>query len=211
MAKRWKKEELTYMKRYAKTRRVDELAERFKTDREAVAEKLAELGLTAVDSVVRIKLEHDPLVKVYEKAVRTLHRGQIKEARKLFEEVAGETDRPELGARARQYLRVCDERDRAGADSQAEDPYLEAVYERNRGDLEAALELCARGGRQSKDDRFAFLAASIHALQGDTENAVKFLELAIEMNPKNRVHAYYDADFKALRGEPRVAELLAVG
>jgi hypothetical protein len=63
-----------------------------------------------------------------------------------------------------------------------------------------ALELCKRGGRQGKDERFAYLAASIHALRGEHDDALKLLELATEMNPKNRIHAYHDPDFAALRG-----------
>ena len=76
-------------------------------------------------------------------------------------------------------------------------------------DLDAALEICSRGGRQSKDDRFAHLAASIHAVRGDIDKAAKFLELAIQLNPRNRVLAFHDPDFEALREEPEHADLFA--
>ena len=51
-----------------------------------------------------------------------------------------------------------------------------------------------------KDERFAYLAASIHAAEGRTDEAAKALSRAIELNPKNRVHAFHDPDFAELRG-----------
>jgi hypothetical protein len=207
MAKRWKKEDVTYLKRYAKSRKLEELAERFNTDTGTVADKLVDLGLTALDSLAKVKLSDDPLVKVYEAGVQAMHKGSWKEARKQFDRVASETDRGQLRSRARTLLAVCDERLDGGGE-EAEDPFLKAVYERNRGNLDEVLSICAAGGRQSKDERFAYLAASAHALKGDEEGAFKFLSLAIEMEPKNRVHAFYDPDFARLRGQAEFARIL---
>jgi hypothetical protein len=208
MAKRWKKEEVTYLKRYAKDRKMEELAERFKTDTDTVADKLVELGLTAQDTLAKVKLADDPLVKVYEEGVRAMHKGNWKTARGHFETVVGETDRAQLRSRARRLLEVCDERLGGDGQDQADDPFLTAVYEHNRGNLDEVLSLCAAGGRQSKDERFAYLAAAVHALKGDEEGALKFLSLAIEMEPRNRVHAFYDPDFARLRGGAEFARLL---
>ncbi len=205
MAKRWKKQDITYLKRYAKVRLLEELAKRFRTDTKTVSAKLEELGLAAKDSVVRMRLEHDPLVKVYERGLRELHRGRWKQAQKLFERILAETDQPELAERTRRHLAVCRRQQKKA--SPAKDPFLQAVYERNRGKFEEALEICSRGGRQSKDERFAYLAASIHAATGDLEKATHFLSLSIELNPKNRVHAYHDTDFSALRQSPEHASI----
>jgi tetratricopeptide (TPR) repeat protein len=202
MAKRWKKEEVTYLKRYAKKRRTEELATRFRTNTEEVNRKLAELGLKALDSGLPEPPKPDPLIPVYERGLKALYKEKWREAAKLFEKVAQETTERDLAERARRYVGVCHEHlatRKAGSD---EDPFLLAVYERNRGNLEEALALCSRGGRQSKDERFAYLAASLHSLSGDHEKAAKFLSLAIEMNPRNRVHAHYDPDFDELRDSP---------
>lgn len=204
MSKNWKKQEITYLKRYASSRRTEELAERFKTDAETVTAKLAELGLSSKDSVAKVRLEHDPMIKVYEKALKALGQGKTAGAAKLFDQVATESDRPGLADRARRYLAVCRPQKVSGPD----DPFLEAVFERNRGRLDEALDLCVRGGRQGKDDRFAYLAASIHAIKGDHEKALSVLTTAIELNPKNRIHAYYDPDFESLRSEPEFEGLL---
>ncbi len=206
MAKRWKKAEITYLKRYAARRRVAELAERFKTDAENVRRKLDELELEAAD-YQRLGVPLDPALEPLEKGVRALYAKRWKQAEKLLERAAESAEQVELGNRARRYLAVA--RERLADTEAAADPYLEAVYERNRGNLERALEICSRGGRQSKDERFAQLAASIHALNGDPEKAARFLELAIEFDPKNRVHAYHDPDFVTLREDPEYAHLFA--
>ncbi len=44
-------------------------------------------------------------------------------------------------------------------------------------------------------------------MQGDLEKAAKALGGAIEMNPKNRVHAFHDPDFGELRRSQEYASL----
>ena len=110
-------------------------------------------------------------------------------------------DRPELADRARQFLAACRQRSAAGqkAAPAEVDPFLQAVYEKNRGDFRAALEISRKGGRDQKDDRFAYLVASIHALEDRIEEAAQALAQAVELNPKNRIHAFHDSDFAELR------------
>ena len=206
MAKRWKKEEKTYLKRYAKSKRIDELIKRFRTDRDTISAQLEALGLAAKDSVVAVRLEHDPSVKTYEKAIKALGQKKWKEARDLFQNILRETDRPELADRSRRYLAVAEEKLGKNAVTKV-DPFLRAVYERNRGNLEEALALCTAGGRHGKDDRFAYLAAAIHALRGESVDAAKLLSAAIELDPKNRIHAYHDADFEELRSDEEYSSL----
>lgn len=206
MAKRWKKEQITYLKRYSTKRDIDELAKRFRTDGDTVRAKLDELGLEAAD-YKRVELPPDPALEPLEEGLEALYAKRWKQAEKLLTKAADEAEQPELGNRARRYLAAVHRQ--TAKKKAASDPYLEAVYERNRGRLDEALEICRSGGRQSKDQRFALLAASIHSLKGDLDEAARFLELAIEFDPKNRVHAYHDADFAALREEPDYAHLFA--
>lgn len=208
MAKRWKKEDETYLKRYAKTRKLAELEERFKTDRETLLAKLGEMGLAAKDSVEPLKIENDPLVKVLEKGVRALHRKQWKQALDSFEQVIDEADYSHLAQAARRYAAVA--RQNLGPQKEAKDPFLRAVLARNRGDLEEALDLSTRAGRVGKDERFAYLAAGIYAVQGELDKAASTLSGAIEMNPKNRVHAFHDPDFDELRTHQEFASLFEV-
>ena len=208
MAKRWKPTDVTYMKRYAKKRRLAELAERFKTDTATVEAKLKELGLAAHDMVVAPNLADDPNVQLFERAVQAANHKKWREAAKMFEQVRAETDLPALAQRARRYLAVCADNAGGGGDT-ASDPYLEAVVLRNQGRFEEALALCTRGGRSGKDDRFAYLAAAIHARQGEYQKAGDLLSKAIEANPRNRVVATHDEDFDSLRRSPEHSSLFA--
>ena len=85
MAKRWKSEEITYLRRYAKVKLTSELAERFKIEPDELTAKLTELGLASKDSVVEIRIEHDPLVKVYTRGTKALYAKKWRDAKTLFE------------------------------------------------------------------------------------------------------------------------------
>lgn len=148
----------------------------------------------------------DPLIEVFEKGIHAFHQQDWKEAEKQLSKVDRESDQPDLGARARVYLEVCRLRTASAVEAE-EDAFLEAVMAKNAGDLDAAMELCSRGGRRGKDDRFAYLAASVFALEGNAEEALSVLQTAIELNPENRVHAYHDRDFDDLRGTSEFARL----
>ncbi|MEZ5331012.1 MAG: hypothetical protein R2991_02940 [Thermoanaerobaculia bacterium] len=208
MAKRWKKTDVTYLKRYAKKKRVAELAERFKTDISTVQAKLAEIGVSALDSVIPTALEQSPVVEQLQRGLKLLHESKWKQAAEIFEAVAEKAQQTELIATARRYLEVCREKTarRRKTDNDT-DPYLLAVVERNRGNLEEAHAICAAGGRRSKDPRFAYLAAALFAQQEEYDESARFLELAFELDPATRVHAQLDSVFEPMRAEPGHARL----
>ncbi len=207
MAKRWKKEEITYLKRYAKQRTLEELAARFEVEADKVEEKLSELGLKTSDGMGKIDLSDDPLVQLYERGVEAAHEGKWGEAKKALRRVVDESDLAEVVQRAEQYLSVC-ERYAGDGDGSVDDAYVEAVLQLNRGELDAVEETCARGGRREKDDRFAYLAAVVAALREDHDTAKQYLETAIRLNPRNRIQAKYDLDLADARSEGAFDELL---
>lgn len=150
----------------------------------------------------------DMALIAYTDALKAMHKQDWARAVKLFEKVAHDDDRPEIAARARQYLTAAHQRlEEAEAKPGQEDAYLKAVFEKNRGNLAAALEICRRGGREKRDERFAYLAAAIHVLENRLEEAAAALGQAVELNPKNRIHAYHDADFAELRKDRELRQL----
>ncbi len=204
MAKRWQKSDISYLQRYGKTKTVEELAKRFKTDVKTVRAKLAELAPPAAGAKKAAAKSApepaDPALTAYTDALKALHKQDWAKAAKLFGKLAADEDRPDLAARARQYLAAARQRlEGEEGKSGPEDAYLKAVFEKNRGNLPAALEICRRGGRDKKDERFAYLAASIYALDDRGEEAAQALAHAVELNPKNRILAFHDADFAELR------------
>lgn len=154
----------------------------------------------------------DPVLAKFNKALETLHGKSWAKAAELFESVVQESDVPELRERARQYLSACrlqEQKAQGDAPVPDEDPYLRAVYEKNRGNYAAALELVKKNGGE-KDERYAYLAASIHAAEGRKDEAARTLTRAVELNAKNRVHAFHDPDFAELRRDPEHRQLFGL-
>jgi tetratricopeptide (TPR) repeat protein len=145
----------------------------------------------------------DPAIDHFAHGLSALQAKDWKKAAGHLEEAVEITDRADLRDRARQFLTIARQKggtaEGKAAKSPETDPYLQAVYERNRGDLKAALAIAQKGGRDQQDERFAYLAASIHAVENRLEDAAQALAKAVELNPKNRIHAFHDADFAELR------------
>ena len=141
----------------------------------------------------------DPGLDAYTAGLAALQSKDWAKAVEHLEKAVELADRPELRDKARQLLVVPRQKQGGKAKEPEVDPFLAAVYEKNRGDLQAALEISRKGGQDQKDDRFAYLVASIHAVENRIEEAAQALAKAVELNPKNRIHAFHDPDFAELR------------
>ncbi|MFY9822324.1 MAG: hypothetical protein WAM82_13155 [Thermoanaerobaculia bacterium] len=145
----------------------------------------------------------DPALDHFAHGLSALQAKDWKKAVSHLEQAVETADRPDLRDRARQFLNAARHKggpaEGTAAKGPEPDPYLQAVYERNRGDFQAALDIARKGGRDQKEDRFAYLVASIHAVENRLEDAAQALAKAVELNPKNRIHAFHDADFAELR------------
>lgn len=207
MAKEWEHKDVAYLKRYAGTKTLEELANRFAMSAREVSAKLQELSLECRPSVSSAGIYDDPVVDSFGTGLEHLSHGKWKQAQKEFEKVIAKADIPEVVDRARQMLRVCDAFQSEPSGGKKIDPFVQAVFEKNRGAYGTALEICNQGGRQAKEERFAYLAASVYALSGETDPAKAALLVAVEMNPKNRIYAYHDPDFQSLLESPEVQQL----
>ena len=201
MSKRWSKTEIAHLKRNADSQTLEELAQRFHADTADVRAKMVDLGLVGGSSE-----SHDATLEAFENGLKLVHGGNWKQAAEIFKGVVAESDAHELTDRARQYLAICE--DRLAGDQKIDDPYLAAVVSKNQGDVESAQKLAAQAGSADKDDRIAYLQASIHALAGDDDKAIEVLGKAIQLDPRNRVQAYHDPDFKDLRESEEFQDLL---
>jgi len=205
MEKHWQKSEIAHLKRHTDDQTLEELAQRFHTDPATVERKLEELGLKPGSSS---SANDEKALELYGEGLEAVHAGKWKQASKLLEKTIAATDRHHLRDRAGQFLDVC--RVRLAEDSPVEDPYTEAVYEKNRGEIDKALELCGKPAEKDDDGSYTYLLASLQALGGSEDEALETLTKAIEIDPRNRVHAYHDPDFEALRGREEFDQLLAV-
>ena len=154
-------------------------------------------------ALARSQAGADPAIDALTKGLAALQKKDWQKAAALLEKAVALADLPELRERARQFLAACQQKVQAEEPKPAKgrdaDPYLQAVYEKNRGNLKEAMEICRRGGRDQKDERFAYLAASIYALEERLDEAAQGLAKAVELNPKNRIYAFHDSDFAELR------------
>jgi len=147
-------------------------------------------------------------LKTFETGVTQMYAKKWAAAAKAFQAVSESQRGNPLGERARRYLSVCESKTSTPADEG--DNFLAAVVAKNDGDLDAAMDLCTRGGLKGRDERFAYLAAAIEGLRENLGEAARLLEAAIGMNPENRVHAYHDPDFAGLRDHPDHGSLFSV-
>ncbi|MEM7480663.1 MAG: hypothetical protein AAF481_05780 [Acidobacteriota bacterium] len=211
MARTWQTTEVSYLNRYAKTKTLDELAKRFEVDHGEISSKLIELGLVTKDGKPEPEVATDPAIGIYEEAMDRLYASDWKKATALLEKAVETTDLPELAERARQLLVSAERRIDQAKNDKDVDPFLAAVLHHNLGDFKAAQALCEKGDRLKKDERFLYLAAAIQAAQGADDQAAELLGKAIDENPKNRVYAFHDSDFDALRTSGEHDQLFELG
>ncbi len=153
--------------------------------------------------------------KEYEKAIDLFHKRHFDEAARRFEDlIEKHPDEKEFLDRARMYLTACrnGKKTKAPVASEPEEIYHAAVFEKNRGNVEKALELLRKSaGKKDGDGRVHYLAACCFALQGDVDQALQSLKKAIAADDHNRIQARLEADLSALRGTQGFTELVAGG
>lgn len=163
----------------------------------------------------RAKSQLDPklvqVMKAYDEAMRHFNQQNFRRAREAFEKVLAGPSR-ELAERARVHLAICEQRLRQPAPVRlrsADDHYHYAVSQINVGNYEAARAHLERAVKAApKADYVLYALASVAALTGEPDDALKFLSQAIKLRPENRYHARNDADFRSLEDDPRLQELL---
>src|SRR5450759_260072 len=153
--------------------------------------------------------------KEYEKAIELFHKRHFDEAARRFEDlIEKHPDEKEFLDRARMYLGACRTGKKTKGPSMAEpeELYYAAVFEKNRGNVDKALELLRKNaGRRDGDGRVHYLAACCFALQDDAEQALQSLRKAIAADDQNRIQARLEADLAPLRGTQGFTELVAGG
>jgi tetratricopeptide (TPR) repeat protein len=147
---------------------------------------------------------------LFEKAVALFHSRRFAEAASLFEKAADGPSR-DMAHVAKVHLLICAERSKPPAIefSGAEDRYNYAVALINRRELLAAeRHLVEALALAPNADHIHYALALSRGLRGDYQNARESLQRAIELEPRNRMHARNDADFADLARQPAIATLL---
>jgi tetratricopeptide (TPR) repeat protein len=225
MTKKWTDDDTRWLKTNVARLDIQTLALKLGFPLEAVQKRMRQLKLVAAEappaprksptSLKEAQKELSQARKEYEKAIDCFHKRRFDEAARRFEELIEKyPDEKEFRDRAKMYLAACrnGKKSRGTVPNEPEELYHHAVFEKNRGNLDRALELLKKtAGRRDGDGRLHYLAACCHALQGDTDQALQSLKKAIAASDQNRIHARLDTDLAALRGHQGFTELLAGG
>jgi tetratricopeptide (TPR) repeat protein len=151
-----------------------------------------------------------PAFQHYQAAVQLLQQGKYDKALAAFEKLLPAAP-PELLDRTRMYISACQrqlERHNLTFET-PEEQYDYAISLLNTGYYEEAREqfnsiLAAYSGAD-----YAFYGlALLDAMTGRTQDCLRNLARAIELNPRNRLQARVDNDFQSMVDDPRFTELL---
>ncbi|PYQ35125.1 MAG: hypothetical protein DMF54_06655 [Acidobacteria bacterium] len=220
MAKRWSEAELRFLRDNSSKMSVQALADALSVRVDDLEKRLGRLdGASAAveapkkaQTMKELSRSTENARKEYDRGVAALQRRKLDEAeRHLLDLIQKYPEEKELVDRARVYLAVC-ERQKPEARpslSEPEDFYYAAVLEKNRGNVDEAIEHLKRAARKNGGGKVDFLLACCYAQRGESGSALEHLRRAIDEDQRNRILARNDRDFDPVRDSPEFRELLA--
>jgi tetratricopeptide (TPR) repeat protein len=146
----------------------------------------------------------------YEAAVQLVQSGKYEKAVAAFEKLLS-TAPPQLVERCNMYVTTCK---RQLAQSELsfltpEEHYDYAISQLNTGYYEEAREHFNRILNDHPEADYALYGlALLDSITGHSQDCLRNLARAIELNPKNRLQARADNDFQSMVDDPRFTELL---
>lgn len=151
-----------------------------------------------------------PAFQQYQAAVQLVQQGRYAKALAAFEKLLPAAP-PAILERCRMYISTCQRQlEEANLEFKSpEEHYDYAVSQLNTGYYEEAREQfnSILSAHPSADFAFYGLAV-LDAITGRTQDCLRSLSRAIELNPKNRQQARVDNDFQSMVDDPRFTELL---
>lgn len=155
--------------------------------------------------------EQDPSIVHYEAALKLMQERKFDKAREAFRKLLEEGAPHHVCDRARVHLGACETKltDARPALKTPEEQYDAAVVFLNEGRSEearAAMDKIVKGHPEADFAHYGL--AVLHCAGGRTEEALRHLGRAIELNTRNRIQARNDGDFQNMADDPRFTELL---
>jgi tetratricopeptide (TPR) repeat protein len=220
MAKRWTEAELRFLRDNATKMSVQALADALSVRVDDLEKRLGKLGtmgpvvveMKKAQTLKELSRSTENARKEYDRGVAALQRRKLEEAERHFLDLIQKyPEEKELVDRARVYLAVCERQKPSarGSLSEPEDFYYAAVLEKNRGNVDEAIEHLKRAARKNGGGKVDFLLACCYAQRGEPGSALEYLRRAIGEDQRNRILARHDRDFDPVRDSPEFQELLA--
>jgi tetratricopeptide (TPR) repeat protein len=151
-------------------------------------------------------------LNLLEKAIKLIYHKELKKARtELRLLLETHPSEPEILARARSYIQICDREEVAHKKPAVgnDQLYTLGVMEHNKGDYDKAIHFFRLSlEKNPNSDHIHYSLAATLAVKGDAAEAIRHLEKAVELNEENRVYAKNDSDFSLLHGKKEFSDLV---
>jgi tetratricopeptide (TPR) repeat protein len=149
-----------------------------------------------------------------ERGIKLIYQKDFRKARAEFKSlIETHPGEPEIVARARTYIQICDREEVAHKKPAITNDqlYTLGVMEHNCGNYEAAISYFHQSLEQHPNADYIFysIAASL-ALKGSVPEAIQNLRKAIELKEENRIYAKNDTDFVPLHSQKDFADLVGM-
>ena len=151
-----------------------------------------------------------PAFQQYQAAVQLVQQGKYDKALAAFEKLLPSAP-GEILERTRMYISTCQRQmERTNLAFQTpEERYDYAISQLNQGYYEEAREQFSGVIADDPQADYAYYGlAVLDSITGHPQDCLDNLSRAIELNPKNRLHARSDNDFQSMVDDPRFTELL---
>jgi len=154
-------------------------------------------------------------LSMLERGIKLIYQKEFKKARNelklLIESHPGE---PEILARARTYIQICEREDpgHKRPPTNIDQLYNLGILEHNRGDYDKAIAYFRQSLEKHPDsDHIHYSLAASYAMKGQIGDAVTHLRRAMELNEENRIFAKNDSDFTALIAQGEHGDIFGPG
>ncbi len=151
-------------------------------------------------------------LRAFERAVKAFNLRQFSEAKALFEEVQQHYHQEvEIISRSQTYIQVCNVRLARNRilPRNADEFYDQGVVALNVGNFAQARSFFEKALKLRPDDSHTLYSlAATHAQTGSTDQALRYLQEAVQKQPRLRQQALQDTDFSVLKDDRRFLELL---
>lgn len=159
----------------------------------------------------RKQIAHQAL-RAFEQAVKIFNLRQFSEAKQMFEELQQRYHQEvEIISRSQTYIQVCNVKltNNQASPHNADDFYDRGVVALNVGNFSQARTFFEKALKLRPDDSYTLYSlAATHAQSGAPEQALTYLQQAVQKQPRLRHQALNDNDFIALKEDRRFLELL---
>jgi tetratricopeptide (TPR) repeat protein len=154
--------------------------------------------------------DQDPSLQSYESALKLMHDRKFDRAKVAFEDLLPNAPQ-HIADRIRVHLSACKAKlnESKSTPKSAEEQFDYAVILMNEGRVEDARTYLEKLIKGSPEADFAYYGLAVLSCQSNkAEDALRNLQRAIELNPRNRLQARNDTDFQNMADDPRFTELL---